>query len=305
MNNTCETTDRSINQLTGELLEDLQNPTLGPLELCQLHNLTLPELAAILESESYQQAVECIARISTARDKLLEPQSKSLAKARLTDLLKTYPETDAQRETQRKAATALLASPQNQRQQSREPRADSGAVGSSALNSPMPPKTRLLIPSDAPQYTALRKEMLEESPHSFGSSPGEARCTSATELEHYLATPSNTIVGSFQDNQLASVVGIMRESKSKQQHRAFIWGVYTPPSHRSKGHARSAMQHAIDTARTWPGVEIINLAVLDLSIPARELYKSLGFTHWGTEPDSIRYQSQPIPSHHLILNITN
>lgn len=109
MNNTCETTDRSINHLTNELLEDLQNPTLGSLELCQLHNLTLPELAAILDSESYQQAVECIARISTARDKLLEPESKSLAKARLTDLLKTYPETDTQRETQRKAATTLLS----------------------------------------------------------------------------------------------------------------------------------------------------------------------------------------------------
>ena len=65
------------------------------------------------------------------------------------------------------------------------------------------------------------------------------------------------------------------------------------------------MQHAIDIARAWPGVEVINLAVLDLSIPARELYKSLGFNHWGTEPDSIRYQGQPIPSHHLILNLTD
>ncbi|MFK7760368.1 MAG: hypothetical protein AB8C13_10540 [Phycisphaerales bacterium] len=47
MNNTCETIDRSINQLTNELLEDLQNPTLGSLELCQLHNLTLPQLACV------------------------------------------------------------------------------------------------------------------------------------------------------------------------------------------------------------------------------------------------------------------
>jgi len=101
-------TDRSIHHLTNELLEDLQNPTLGSLELCQLHNLTLPELAAILDSESYQQAVDCINRITALRDKLLEPESKSLAKARLTDLLKTYPETDTQRETQRKAATTLL-----------------------------------------------------------------------------------------------------------------------------------------------------------------------------------------------------
>lgn len=85
MNNTCDQTDRSVTELTndqfGGLLEDLQNPTLGSLELCQLHSLTLPELAAILESETYKQAAECIARIATARDKLQEPESKSLAKA--------------------------------------------------------------------------------------------------------------------------------------------------------------------------------------------------------------------------------
>jgi len=124
--------DRSIHQLTNDLLEDLQNPTLGPLELCQLHNLTLPELAAILESESYQHAVECIERITTARDKLLEPQSKSLAKARLTDLLKTYPETEAQQETQRKAATTLLRSSSSSKQGSK-PRSQS--------NGPVKPKS--------------------------------------------------------------------------------------------------------------------------------------------------------------------
>jgi RimJ/RimL family protein N-acetyltransferase len=169
----------------------------------------------------------------------------------------------------------------------------------------MPPITRQLTPDDAPQYTALRAMMLEESPHSFGSSPGEARCTHASELELYLAKPSNIIVGTFEDDQLASVAGLMRESKSKQQHRAFIWGVYTPPTHRSKGYALSAMQLAIDLARSWPGVEVINLSVLDLSIAARELYKAMGFEQWGTEPDSIRYQGQPIPSHHLILNLTD
>ena len=136
MNTTCETTDRSINQLTNDLLEDLQNPTLGPLELCQLHNLTLPELAAILESESYLHAVECIERITIARDKLLEPQSKSLAKARLTDLLKTYPETEAQQETQRKAATTLLRSSSSSNQD-HKPRSQS--------NGPVKPKSSVGI----------------------------------------------------------------------------------------------------------------------------------------------------------------
>ena len=103
---------RSITELTNDLLEDLLNPTLTSLELCQLHSLTLPQLATILGSETFKHAVECIERIASKREKLIDAQSKPLAKARLLDLLKSYPETDQQRETHRKAATTILrASP--------------------------------------------------------------------------------------------------------------------------------------------------------------------------------------------------
>ncbi len=57
--NTQNESDRTIHTLTNELLEDLFNPSITTLDLCQIHRLTLPELAAILESESFTLAVDC------------------------------------------------------------------------------------------------------------------------------------------------------------------------------------------------------------------------------------------------------
>lgn len=59
--------DHTIHTLTNELLEDLFNPSITTLDLCKLHALTLLELAAILESQTYTQAVESSHRINTAR----------------------------------------------------------------------------------------------------------------------------------------------------------------------------------------------------------------------------------------------
>ncbi len=105
--NTQNESDRTIHTLTNELLEDLFNPSITTLDLCQIHRLTLPELAAILESESFTLAVDCTRRINTARQSLINSEAATLATARLHDLIKDRPQTPAHAETIRKAATKL------------------------------------------------------------------------------------------------------------------------------------------------------------------------------------------------------
>ena len=94
--------------LSDALLEDLFNPSISTLDLCQIHKLTLPELAAILESESYQLAVDCSRRINTARQSLIEPEAAALAMTRLHDMLKDRPQTPAHAETLRKTACKVI-----------------------------------------------------------------------------------------------------------------------------------------------------------------------------------------------------
>ena len=91
-------------------MEDLFNPSISTLDLCNLHQLSLPELAATLESETFKQAVKAFERINAARSAIIEPEAKALAAARLADQLKDKPTTPAHAETQRKAATKILSS---------------------------------------------------------------------------------------------------------------------------------------------------------------------------------------------------
>ncbi len=97
--------------LLNELLEDLINPSLSALELCQIHSITLTELADILESDAFDKARSALERISKARTQIIEPEAKALAAARLSDVLKDKPATPAHAETQRKVANAILFPP--------------------------------------------------------------------------------------------------------------------------------------------------------------------------------------------------
>ncbi len=108
--NTAQTTE-SISTITNALMEDLFNPSITTLDLCNLHGLSLHELATALESETFKQAAESFQRINAARLSIIEPEAVALATARLADQLKDHPESPAHAETQRKAATKLISPP--------------------------------------------------------------------------------------------------------------------------------------------------------------------------------------------------
>lgn len=94
--------------LTNHLLEDLLNPSISALDLCNYHGLSLPELNDIIESQEFQIAKRTIESISNARRDLMQPEAETLALARMTDLLKDKPETENHAETTRKAAAQIL-----------------------------------------------------------------------------------------------------------------------------------------------------------------------------------------------------
>lgn len=84
---------------------------MSAFEMCQIHGLTLIELAAILDSDTFKLAAESLEKIANARQAILEPESRALASARLSDILKDKPTTPAHAETQRKCASSILKAP--------------------------------------------------------------------------------------------------------------------------------------------------------------------------------------------------
>jgi ribosomal protein S18 acetylase RimI-like enzyme len=141
--------------------------------------------------------------------------------------------------------------------------------------------------ADITAYIQLRCEMLEREPFAFGSSPEDDRL-SADFLRTSLRSPDSAIIGCFKGGHLIAAAGLVREAKLKARHLATIYGVYTTPAARGLGAARAALTHAITIARTWPGVDWVQLSVSETAPIAQRLYESLGFIAWGTEPDATR-----------------
>lgn len=102
------TPDPAPPKLTDHLLEDLLNPSIGVLDLCNYHELSLTQLDTIINSEEFRIAKRTIESVSRARRELMQPEAETLALARMTDLLKDKPQTERHAETTRKAAAQVL-----------------------------------------------------------------------------------------------------------------------------------------------------------------------------------------------------
>lgn len=68
--------------------EDLLDPNLTPIRICQLHGITLADLRRITESQEYKQALEDIAAINENRREAINDQLRTEALASAAELIK-------------------------------------------------------------------------------------------------------------------------------------------------------------------------------------------------------------------------
>jgi RimJ/RimL family protein N-acetyltransferase len=160
---------------------------------------------------------------------------------------------------------------------------------------------QLITEKHIEEYIQLRQEALLESPLAFASSPQDDFISISENLQAYLRQgPESVIFGAFTDVLVGSA-GLYRDRHLKAAHKAHLWGMYICPAQRGQGLGRQLLQAAIDHARTLPGVRYIHLSVSAQAIAARQLYDSMGFTIWGTEPDALLYDKRSVSEHHMVL----
>lgn len=93
--------------LTNALMHDLLDPTVSTLQLCDYHNLTLPQLIAITHSDEFAYFKAALKHMSAERKDLIDHEARYTAAAALKDIASQRPESDRHTETIRKAAAAL------------------------------------------------------------------------------------------------------------------------------------------------------------------------------------------------------
>lgn len=161
---------------------------------------------------------------------------------------------------------------------------------------------RPLALGDADACVAIRREMLADAPWAFSASVETDVGVDPGAVRARLANPAHATIGAFdQAGLLLGVAGLRREERAKMAHRASVWGVYVTPAARGQRLARRIISHAIEFARSWPGVTSVGLSCSEKSIAARKTYESLGFVAWGREPAALQIDGSFHDEYHLVL----
>ena len=161
---------------------------------------------------------------------------------------------------------------------------------------------RRLRPDDAAAFKELRRDAVQDSPHSFYPNVDEVNDTPIGEFCAQLQQSEYSYVfGTFKENELVSIIGLRRDARAKVRHKANIWGVYTRPEHRGQGIARRMMETALETARSIPGIALVTLGVHTENTAAKALYTSFGFDTFGVERNSMHVNGHYVHEEHMML----
>ena len=161
---------------------------------------------------------------------------------------------------------------------------------------------RRLGPADALAYRELRLRGLREHPDAFTSSHEEEAAKPVDAVLARLGEGAREAVyGAFEAGNLVGVVGIGREPRAKNRHKATVFGMYVAPEHARRGIGRALLEGLIDGARRQQGLEQLILTVTQTNAAAGALYERSGFRSFGVEPRAIRVGDTYFDKNHMIL----
>ena len=157
------------------------------------------------------------------------------------------------------------------------------------------------MPDDAVAYRTLRLRGLREHPDAFTSSHAEdSQLPLATTARRLAPDSRDWVFGAFVVSELAGVVGLARESRAKNRHKAAVFGMYVAPDHAGHGIGAELLRRAIEAARSQSGLEQLVLTVTETNVGARRLYEKVGFRSFGIEPRAIRVGDTYFDKNHMI-----
>lgn len=152
---------------------------------------------------------------------------------------------------------------------------------------------RQLGPADRDAFFALRLRGLKNHPAAFGQSYDEAVERGASQHDAMLSG-ARTVLGNFllgafsaQDGALVGTVGLLRETHAKEQHKAYVIGMYVADEAAGRGVGRALLSDLLVRAAQVQGLRQVTLLVTSENGAARTLYESLGFRRYGCEPDAL------------------
>lgn len=110
---------------------------------------------------------------------------------------------------------------------------------------------------------------------------------------------ASLVVGAWHEGTLIGVVGALPGDRERTRHKATIFGMAVDAEHRGLGIGRLVMKRLLDELARTSAVRVVNLTVTQGNEAATQLYRSLGFEVYGTEPMAMRVGTRDIAKVHL------
>jgi ribosomal protein S18 acetylase RimI-like enzyme len=161
---------------------------------------------------------------------------------------------------------------------------------------------RKLTKDDAHAYFSIRLKALLENPEYYSSSYEEEKNRKIEMTMDRLSQENFITYGVFIEKILVGIITYAKESRIKTSHIADIYGMYVDSSYRRKGLAKALLNHVIKVANN-DKIERIRLSVTKTNHAALQLYQSLGFVIYGTEPKSIKIDHQYFDAIYMNLDL--
>lgn len=183
---------------------------------------------------------------------------------------------------------------------------------------------RKLGAADATAFRELRLRALREHPDAFTSGFEEESRRPLADSEKRLANQAFTPVwAAFMDRPrtlaspaaanddraaseseplMAGMVGLTRENREKNRHKATLVAMYVAPEFGRMGLGRALVDEVIREAGAT-GIESLVLTVTAGNQAASALYERAGFETFGIEPDAVRIAGVSFEKKHMHLQI--
>ena len=164
---------------------------------------------------------------------------------------------------------------------------------------------RPLDADDAQAYRALMLEAYDTYPQAFTSSVAERAAMPLSWWEKRLDSPLDRLLGAFEGDQLAGIVGLAFEPREKARHKVTLFGMYVTQAYQQRGLGRQLVEAAMVEARRHPRLKLIQLTVTAGNEAALALYQRCGFIQYGLEPLAVRVGDEYFDKIHLWRELTD
>lgn len=144
-------------------------------------------------------------------------------------------------------------------------------------------------------------ESSRDSPASFRATEEEMRAEPIETFRKQLTGQAGKLVfiGAFESNVLVGVAALFYLESQKLSHKAVVGSVFVKPHHRQKGVGRGLMSELLSIAKEDKSLKQLNLTVIKDNERAIRLYEDLGFSIFGTEPNSTCVNGEFYDEHHM------